>query len=89
MSVPSVFSTEQIERINGSFISLKDLVWALDRDILSAFSRVKNLKKRNYRGYSGEGEPGKYRKIDLLLNTLDRIEVRGRDSAGIRNSAWI
>ncbi len=77
------FSTDQIEGINGRFIALKDLVWALDRDILSAFSRVKNLRKKNRSSRAGEGELGRYRKIDLLLNTLDRIEVRGRDSAGI------
>jgi glucosamine--fructose-6-phosphate aminotransferase (isomerizing) len=80
------FSTGELETINGRLTRMKDVCWALDRDIINNIDQVINL--------SGSKRPEdlapeafrKYRKINFLLNGLDRLEVRGRDSAGIQIS---
>ncbi|MBN1931606.1 MAG: SIS domain-containing protein [Desulfobacterales bacterium] len=78
------FSTVEMEYVNNALTRVKDVAWALDRDLLS------NLEKINYLSGLNEKEKisnecfRKYRKINLLLNAVDRIEVRGRDSAGIQ-----
>jgi glucosamine--fructose-6-phosphate aminotransferase (isomerizing) len=84
-----ILSTGEMEHINGCLIQLKDAAWALDKDILSNFENIIYLsgseKKSDRCDLSPEGF-NKYRKINFLLNSIDRIEVRGRDSAGIQIS---
>lgn len=77
------FSTAELERIMSDLIRLKDAVWALERDILSQLGEIRALWRGNGAGPSVEGFR-KLRKIVLLFNALDRLEVRGRDSAGIQ-----
>ncbi|MBU2027220.1 MAG: SIS domain-containing protein [Proteobacteria bacterium] len=80
------FSTVDLEAINQGLLLIRDLVWGLDRDILGNIERIIRL--------AGAGEVGdvapeafpKYREMNSLLNCLDRLEVRGRDSAGIQIS---
>ncbi|HAJ27894.1 MAG TPA: glutamine--fructose-6-phosphate aminotransferase [Syntrophus sp. (in: bacteria)] len=77
------FSTVDSEAINGRLTRIKDIVWALDKDILENFGKITGLAG----AASAAGIPpaalGKYRSINFLFNCLDRLEVRGRDSAGI------
>ncbi|HUH64821.1 MAG TPA: SIS domain-containing protein [Syntrophales bacterium] len=80
------FPTEDTEAINGKHVLLKDIIWGLDRDILENIARVGELS-----GDAGAGDIpresfAKYKRINFLLNCLDRLEVRGRDSAGIQIS---
>src|SRR4030042_3465599 len=78
------FISADLEIINSRIILLKDIQWSLEKDILSNFGKIIEL--------SGTGETDavnpaafkKYRKINFLLNSLDRLEVRGRDSAGLQ-----
>jgi len=77
------FSTADLERIMSHLIRLKDAVWALHRDVLSTLDGVREFNGGNEFPLSGESFR-KIRKILLLLNALDRLEVRGRDSAGIQ-----
>jgi glucosamine--fructose-6-phosphate aminotransferase (isomerizing) len=80
------FSTGDLETINSRLTRMKDVCWALERDILDNIGRILRL--------TGSERPEdltpeafrKYRKINFLLNGLDRLEVRGRDSAGIQIS---
>jgi glucosamine--fructose-6-phosphate aminotransferase (isomerizing) len=75
------FSTESLETINSRLILLKDICWSLEKDILDNLSKIEGLS--GTRDVSGEGFRI-YAQVNYLLNCLDRIEVRGRDSAGIQ-----
>ncbi|MDX9786742.1 MAG: SIS domain-containing protein [Desulfobacterales bacterium] len=61
---------------------LKDVRWCLNAEILDNIEKVKLLA-------GGDGSPRKassfklYKEINAVLNSMDRLEVRGRDSAGI------
>ncbi|MBN1547412.1 MAG: hypothetical protein JW902_12205, partial [Syntrophaceae bacterium] len=80
------FSTEAMEGINRRITVLRDLVWALEKDVLETLTQIRELADGN-----GENEHQvqalvKYKKINFLLNCLNRLEVRGRDSAGLQIS---
>jgi glutamine---fructose-6-phosphate transaminase (isomerizing) len=80
------FSTRDLEIINSRLVQMKDICWALEKDILDNIERI--LRLTGAEGFQ-EVSPaafGKYRKINFLLNCLARLEVRGRDSAGIQLS---
>ncbi|MCD6152729.1 MAG: SIS domain-containing protein [Syntrophobacterales bacterium] len=78
------FSTEVMEQINNSLIRLKDSSWALDCDILSNIERIIYLSGCGERSEISHAGFKKYRNLNLLLNSIDRLEVRGRDSAGVQ-----
>ena len=69
----------ELERLNASLIDLKDAVWAVRRDRLRAADGVLGLV--------GQGANPAAIAVGLsvhqALSALDRLEVRGRDSAGI------
>ena len=80
------FLTEEMETINSRLVLMKDIQWSLQKDILDNIERIAALT-----GAKGVEEIPpeafkKYRKINFLLNCLERLEVRGRDSAGIHIS---
>jgi glucosamine--fructose-6-phosphate aminotransferase (isomerizing) len=80
------FSTGDLEIINGRLVLLKDFIWALEKDILDNIGRITVLSGvRTGKELSREAFH-KYRKLNYLLNCLDRLEVRGRDSAGVQIS---
>ena len=80
----AAINSVDLEMINSRMVLLKDICWILGNDILANLQKVVTL--------AGAGKPSalhsaafrKYRKLNLLLNALDRLEVRGRDSAGIQ-----
>jgi len=77
------FPTDSLEKINRSMIMLRDIVWALEKDVLATFNQIKGLTGESG-GASATESLVKYKKINFLLNCLNRLEVRGRDSAGIQ-----
>jgi len=80
------FSTTDLETVNRGLVLIRDLIWGLDRDILENIPRIVHLAGA---GSTADVDPEalpKYRKLNSLLNCLDRLEVRGRDSAGIQIS---
>jgi glucosamine--fructose-6-phosphate aminotransferase (isomerizing) len=80
------FSTTDLETVNRGLVLIRDLLWGLDHDILDNVQRIVNLAGA---GGVADVDPEalpKYRKLNTLLNCLDRLEVRGRDSAGIQIS---
>jgi glucosamine--fructose-6-phosphate aminotransferase (isomerizing) len=68
-----------IEALNAAIVAAKDAIWAVRRDRLRTAAAVADL--------AGPGAPRSlvegYTSIQLALSALDRLEVRGRDSAGI------
>lgn len=74
-----------LEQVNGALVVLKDNLWALERDRLRASAEVVQLGGSNL---SSEGIDTGARLAALFsmqqaLSNLDRLEVRGRDSAGL------
>ena len=69
----------ELERVNAALISLKDAVWAVRRDRLRAAEGVRGLVG------PGVGPAGLAVGLSVhqALSALDRLEVRGRDSAGL------
>ena len=67
-----------VERIEKA----KDVAWILHWEILGNVKKVRNLMS-NHNNEPGLSRLKVYKMINSVLNSLDRLEVRGRDSAGI------
>jgi glucosamine--fructose-6-phosphate aminotransferase (isomerizing) len=74
--------TNRVDVMSGRIEGLKDIAWCLGSEILDNVGKVKDL-------ITGEGSVLEAhtvtlaKKINAVLNSIDRLEVRGRDSAGI------
>jgi len=78
------FSISALEIISSRLIALKDIQWGLRQDLLANQEKILSLS-------GGEALQAarifrKYQRLNFLLNALDRLEVRGRDSTGIQIS---
>ena len=75
-------AADAVEVIDRRMESLKDVSWCLKTELLENIDKVSALIPDG-----GEPAPGDliriYRNINSVLNSIDRLEVRGRDSAGI------
>ena len=80
------FSTGDMELINSGHILLKDIIWGLEKDVLDNVIRITKLTGIDKAERISPESFKKYKKINFLLNCIDRLEVRGRDSAGIQIS---
>jgi glucosamine--fructose-6-phosphate aminotransferase (isomerizing) len=78
------FTSTDLEIINSRIILFKDIQWILEKDILSNFAKILDLSGAKKTTAINPTAFKKYRQINLLLNALDRLEVRGRDSAGLQ-----
>lgn len=71
----------EIKRISKSIESLKDAKWCIENEVLKNIEKIIRLagpkKKLNEESFFI------IKQINAVLNSIDRIEVRGRDSAGI------
>ncbi|MCF8068643.1 MAG: SIS domain-containing protein [Desulfobacterales bacterium] len=61
---------------------LKDIAWCITAEILDNLSRIRKLYPVEY-SLVPDSSLAVYKKINAVLNSIDRLEVRGRDSAGI------
>jgi glutamine---fructose-6-phosphate transaminase (isomerizing) len=78
------FSSVELEIINSRIVLFKDIQWILEKDILANFAKILDLSGAKKIIALNSAAFKKYRQINLLLNALDRLEVRGRDSAGLQ-----
>lgn len=78
------FTSTDLEIINSRMILFKDIQWILEKDILANFPKILDLSGAKKISEIKPASFKKYRQINLLLNALDRLEVRGRDSAGLQ-----
>ncbi len=74
------------EEANELIMGLRDSIWAISNDRLATFESVMNLASQSHppsrAGYAI------LLSIQQALNAIDRMEVRGRDSAGIQITLW-
>ncbi|MGH9022388.1 MAG: SIS domain-containing protein [Acidimicrobiia bacterium] len=68
-----------LEAANAAIIRLKDAIWAIASDRLRAAREVAALAGSGPGDTTSDG----YWSIQVALSSLDRLEVRGRDSAGV------
>jgi glutamine---fructose-6-phosphate transaminase (isomerizing) len=67
------------EAVNAAVTRLKDAVWAVERDRARTARAVADLAGSEPSWAATEG----YTSIQQALSAIDRLEVRGRDSAGV------
>ena len=74
-----------METVNSRFIYSKTFI-VIEKRCSDNFDKINELAGVDEVGALNPSALKKYRKINLLLNALDRLEVRGRDSAGLQIS---
>lgn len=80
------FQSSDMEIINSRLILMKDVIWGLEKDILGNVEKIASLTGLDDVSQLRPEAYRKYKNINFLMNCLDRLEVRGRDSAGIQIS---
>ncbi|HEX9546470.1 MAG TPA: SIS domain-containing protein, partial [Acidimicrobiales bacterium] len=81
---PGALMPATLEEVNAAVVRLKDAVWAIGQDRLQTARAVADLLAPG--GGDGPPSPGAleaFWAIQVALASLDRLEVRGRDSAGL------
>ncbi len=74
--------TRAVDVISTRIEALKDMIWCLDVELAGNIRRIQALIS----GSDNHGPDSRitvFRQINAVLNSIDRLEVRGRDSAGI------
>jgi len=74
--------SEDVDILTRRIETIKDISWCLTSEIIGNIKKIENLLG------SGNGTKGRavvdiFKQINSVLNSIDRLEVRGRDSAGI------
>ncbi len=75
-------SAEIVNLISHRIERLKDIAWSLESEILSNIKKIHNFLAHSSAPPSLTSV-SMFKKINAVLNSIDRLEVRGRDSAGI------
>ncbi|MGI9625160.1 MAG: SIS domain-containing protein, partial [Acidimicrobiales bacterium] len=78
-SLEQASDVESVERVNAEVLRLKDACWALRRDRLRTAQAVVELCAGNLTPAGLEA----FTSVQEALSAIDRLEVRGRDSAGL------
>ncbi len=76
------FPSGDLEVIASRLIALKDFSWGLKEDMLKNQEKILDLA--GPKALEDDNYYCRYHKINSCLNALDRLEVRGRDSAGLQ-----
>jgi len=77
-------SVDDIEHINAELLAARDAVWAVRKDRIRTANAVADFAGRD----AGVAAISGYLAIQQALSAIDRMEVRGRDSAGIHVLVW-
>jgi glucosamine--fructose-6-phosphate aminotransferase (isomerizing) len=75
---------DALERANAELIDLKDALWAIRHDRFRTAREVEALAGRE----APASALGGYLAVQQSLSAIDRLEVRGRDSAGLHLFVW-
>jgi glucosamine--fructose-6-phosphate aminotransferase (isomerizing) len=71
-----------VDLVAGRIEKLKDVAWSIDFEIISNINKIKRLTRHMPQPPDSVSLP-LFKDLNAVLNSLDRLEVRGRDSAGI------
>ncbi len=78
LDAPTAFD-DALEPVNAGLIRLKDAIWAIRRDRLRTAEAAVDLAGRD----ASISALAAFAQIQVALSAIDRLEVRGRDSAGL------
>ncbi len=78
----SGFSSAEAEAIAQRIERLYDISWCIKKEILENIAAMENLALGLKNSETVKGL-SVFKRINAVLNSIDRLEVRGRDSAGI------
>lgn len=78
---PSPLPTNLVEAWNSVWVRMRDAAWTICQDIVGSIAKVRLIvpDERKEAGLNAW-------KITAVINNMDRLEVRGRDSLGINVS---
>jgi glucosamine--fructose-6-phosphate aminotransferase (isomerizing) len=79
-----VVSVDEIESASARLVALRDASWAIRHDRLRTAREVSLLAGRDASVCAMAG----YLAVQRALSAIDRLEVRGRDSAGLHLFVW-
>jgi glucosamine--fructose-6-phosphate aminotransferase (isomerizing) len=68
-----------IEALNAALIVCKDALWSIRKDRIDLAQAIEELLD----GASGRAALEAFHAVEITLSAIDRLEVRGRDSAGL------
>jgi len=78
---------DELEAVNAALVRVKDAAWSIGRDRLRAARAVDELVRPNRSAEEtaqiGQAAVEAYYSLHSALSAIDRLEVRGRDSAGL------
>lgn len=80
LDLDSAAATDEVERRNAAMIALKDALWAVRNDRLPHAAGVRELARGTVPHAAAAAACSA---LQTALSALDRLEVRGRDSAGL------
>ncbi|MDD9304461.1 MAG: SIS domain-containing protein [Desulfobacter sp.] len=78
--ITSGLSAQDVDRVSGRIEQLKDIWWCLKKEVFGNIAAIENLISDSNARQNGLFL---FKRINAVLNSIDRLEVRGRDSAGI------
>ena len=84
LEADGALSPDELEVANAELIAVRDAVWAVRHDRLRTAVAVDALAGRD----AGEAAIAAYLSVQQALSAIDRLEVRGRDSAGLHLYVW-
>ena len=73
---------KELDAASKRLEGLRDAAWSLDREVLCNIKKVEDLLQNNKTELS-LSTLVIFKKINAILNSIDYLEVRGRDSTGI------
>ncbi len=74
--------SDNVDAVSRRIDDFKDITWCLSTEIVDNINKVKDLLGVTHKTPS-PSTVAIFKKINAVLNSIDRLEVRGRDSAGI------
>ncbi len=81
-NISATLSSKQVDGISLLIEKLQDIGWCLTKEIIDNIDAIDRLAIN----LDTQGQPKGlvvFKRINAVLNSIDRLEVRGRDSAGI------
>ena len=82
--IEGTLDPDELETAYAELLAARDAVWAVRRDRLRTAAAVADFAGRD----AGAAAVGGYLAVQQALSAIDRMEVRGRDSAGIHVFVW-
>ena len=74
------------EEANAALVRIRDVIWSISRDRLGAWTGVTSLASTT--DPPGDAGLAVLLSVQQALAAIDRLEVRGRDSAGLQVALW-